>query len=202
MSWSLTRIAAPEKPAVSLDRAKLHLRVEHDAEDALIAGYVEAATGYCEDFQLRSYVEQQWRLTLPRFPKGGRIIRLPRPPLISVDAIAYVDPDGEIITLPPTSYLVDTDSAPGRVHLGAERWPPTARGAMNAVTITYTTGYGEDDEDVPGAIQAAILLMVGSLYEHRESVTVGTGPSFRLPLTVENLLYPQKVWNLDPLGGC
>lgn len=35
--------------SISLDEAKQHLRVDHDEEDTLIQGYLDAAAQYCLD---------------------------------------------------------------------------------------------------------------------------------------------------------
>lgn len=195
--WSLEQVEEPGEPVVTLEEAKLHLRVEHDAEDSLIASYIAAATEHAEVYQLRSILERTWRLTLPRFPRGGRFIRLPRPPLQSVTSITYIDPDGAEQTMDSSAYLVMSD---GRVLLAAEGWPRTAS-RQDAVRITYVAGYGEGG-DAPQATRAAILLLVGHLYENRESVTVGTGPTFKLPMSTEYLLSPYRLFERDPLGGC
>lgn len=195
--WSLEQVGEPGAPVVTLEEAKLHLRVEHDAEDSLIASYIAAATEHAEVYQLRSLMERTWRLSLSRFPSGGRIIRLPRPPLRSVTSIVYIAPDGSEQTLDAEHYGHATD---GRVFLATDAWPRTAR-QEDAVRITYVAGYGEGG-DAPQATRMAILLLAGHFYENRESVTVGTGPTFKLPMSTEYLLYPNRTFARDPLGGC
>lgn len=195
--WTLEQVDEPGDPVISVDDAKLHLRVEHDVEDDLIAGYIAAATEHAEVYQLRSILERTWQLTLPRFPRGGRFIRLPRPPLQSVTKIDYTDRAGNAQVMDPSHYRAMTD---GRVLLATDGWPRTAE-AADAVRITYVAGYGEGG-DVPQATRAAILLLAGHLYENRESVTVGTGPTFALPQGTEYLLYPYRLFERDPLGGC
>lgn len=194
--WSLEQVGEPGAPVVKLEEAKSHLRVEHDAEDTLIESYIAAATEHAEVYQLRSLMERTWRLTLPRFPRGARCIRLPRPPLQSVTSIVYTDPDGNEQTMDAGHYRVMTD---GRVLLATDGWPRVAS-EQDAVRITYVAGYGEGG-DAPEATRAAILLLAGHFYENREAVTVGTGPTFRLPLSTEYLLYPYRQFERDPLGG-
>ena len=198
--WTLERLAEPAEPAVSLIEAKLHLRVDHDAEDSLIERIIRAATERAEEIQGRAYVTQTFRLGLPRFPRG-RVIYLPRPPLQSVEQITYLDPAGEEQTLSPDTYRADPAAVPGRVILrrGAA-WPETAD-EPDAVRITYAAGYGDTGAAVPEETRAAILLFVGHLYEQREAVTVGTGPTFQLAYGPEYLLWPDRVFPFDPLGG-
>lgn len=197
--WSLRQTIAPAEPLVSLAEAKLHLRVEHDAEDALIERIVEAATERAEVMQARAYVTQTFRLTLSRFP-AGRILRLPRPPLQSVSEITYLDTDGTEQTLDSTSYRVDADAEPGRLILNADTSWPNAANEVDAVRVTYVAGYGAA-ADVPEQIRSAVLLFVGHLYENREAITVGTGPTFELAFGPEYLLWPNRVFAFDPLGA-
>jgi uncharacterized phiE125 gp8 family phage protein len=199
MSWSLVRTTEPSTPVVSVSDAKIHLRVDHNTEDQLIARIVDASTEQCESFQRRAYCTQTWRLTLPRFPHG-RVIRLPRPPLQSVDSITYRTPGGDTVTLSTDAYRINGDATPGEVILNrGHSWPSTAY-EPDAIQITYVAGYG-DAADIPAAERSAVLLYSGHLYENRETVTVGTGPTFRLPMGPEYLLYPNRVFEFDPLGA-
>lgn len=199
MTWTLVQVQKPAAPAVSLEEAKLHLRVEHDVEDSLIKRIVAAATERAEEIQARAFVTQTFRLGLPRFPRG-RILRLPRPPLQSIESIRYLDSAGTEQEFPAGAYRVDTDAVPGRVILKrGHSWPATAN-EPDAVTVTYVAGYG-GPEAVPEEQRAAILLFVGHLFEMREAVTIGTGPTFKIAYGPEYLLWPDRVFPFDPLGG-
>jgi hypothetical protein len=44
----------------------------------------------------------------------------------------------------------------------------------NSVSETWWAGYGTDGTAVPAAVRSAILMIVGSLYEHRSAVLPGT----------------------------
>ena len=197
--WTLERTVAPAVPVVDLAEAKLHLRVEHDAEDALIDRIVTAATERAEEIQSRAFVTQTYRLSLPRFPHG-RIIRLPRPPLQSVTAITYADTDGTQQTLATSDYRVDTAAVPGRIILNRDAAWPSVADEPDAVRVTYVAGYRDAGSDVPEEQRAAVLLFVGNLYECREAISVGTGPTFKLAFGPEYLLWPDRVFGFDPLG--
>ena len=60
-----------------------------------------------------------------------------------------------------------------------------------ALSITYTAGFG-GAADVPDDIIQAAHLMVGNWYEHREPVVVGTIAS-ELPLSVQRLIDKNRV---------
>jgi hypothetical protein len=48
---------------------------------------------------------------------------------------------------------------------------------------------------VPAPIKAAVLLMVGDLYENRETVAEGAPAPVEMSMTVERLLSPYRVWS-------
>ena len=116
------------------------------------------------------------------------MIRLPKPPLIAVSSITYVDACGLTQTLDPSLYLVHAGGITQGVIAPAygKIFPPT-RCQLDAVKVTYTAGYGPASA-VPQGIVQAILLCIGHWYEHRTAVAEGSwGP---IPRGVEALLAP------------
>lgn len=186
------RLASPpaEEP-VSLDEAKLHLRIDHSEEDALIAGLIGAARRHIEETVLsRALITQTWELYLDRFPAKA-IIKLPRPPLQSVESIKYTLEDGSEATFSASNYIVDNVSEPGRIVLKRDAsWPADTLIPVNGVKVTFAAGYGDDPADVPDPIKQAMLLLIGDLYENREESIVVQGLQVqRLPFGVQSLLY-------------
>lgn len=184
-----TLVAAPAAEPLSLSEAKLHLRVDVDADDLLITALIQAVRQWAEGVTNRALITQEWALTLPAFP-GCSLIRLPLPALLAVSSIEYLDADGDEMILNAADYHVVTSLLPGAVHLAdGKSWPSTAT-HPEAVTVTYTCGYGATAAAVPAAIRAAMLLQLGDLYANREAAIVGTirteNPS------AKNLLAPYR----------
>lgn len=180
---ALRLITGPVNP-VTLAEAKAQCRA-NDAEDDLIAIYMASAMEHIDGRNGvlgRAIATQTWELSYDAFPAGP--IELPLPPLQSVTSIAYYDADGVLRTLDPTEYVVDTESDPGWVA-PADSWPATYD-TLNAVRIRFVAGY----ETTPAPVRAAMLLLTGELYAHREG-------SVEAALTrnpaVERLLFPFKV---------
>lgn len=102
-------------------------------------------------------------------------IRLPKPPLISVDAIRYVATDGTQTVLATNQYAVDATSLPARIQPAyGIPWPVT-RVVPRAVEVDFTCGYATTDDLLPSdkaALVAATLLRVGDLYRNREAQIV------------------------------
>lgn len=188
---SLKISVQPATEPVTLDDAKLHLRVDGTDEDVLIQSYITAARVYCEGIQNRAFVTQTWELWLDSFP-GTDIIEIPLPPLQSISSIKYYDASNVEATFAAASYFVDVKSEPGRVCLNdGYSWPSTTLRAINGVCVTFVAGYGADVL-VPQSVKQAILLLVSHFYEHRESVT--DKPLTDVPMAVDALLGMERVW--------
>lgn len=172
---ALRLITAPAFEPVTLDEAKLHLRVDHDEEDALISSLIMASRTFVEQFTGRALVEQTWELVIDEFPI--REIEIPRPPLISVNSVKYDDSSGTEQTLSTSDYSVDNVSEPGWVVPVVSGWPGVFEG-INSVRINFVAGYASNNspptDTIPASLKAAVLLQLGNLYENRESQVVGT----------------------------
>lgn len=165
------------------------MRVDASDEDTYIGALIKAAIEWCERFTKRSFVQTTWQLQLDQF---ATLIELPRPPLISVDQVDYVDTSGVSQTLASSVYQVDTKAEPGRLCEAYGQTWPTTRDQIAAVTITYKAGYGATAASVPDAIVHAVKLLVAHWFESREPVITGTIVT-PVPLTVERLLWPYRV---------
>lgn len=163
--------------------------VENDLLNALIT----TARQYAEGFQRKAFVTQTWELWLDAFPNKD-YIKIPLPPLQSVTSVKYYDTSDTEATFSSGDYFVDTKSEPGRVALNyGETWPTTALRPANGVCVTFVAGYGDAASDVPKKVKQAMLLLIGHLYEHRESVIIGTIVA-EVPMAVEALLWQDRMF--------
>jgi uncharacterized phiE125 gp8 family phage protein len=147
--WSLKQTVAPQAEPVSVAEAKAHLRVEITDDDDVIARLCAGARRRVERTIGRQLVTATWVLVkdffapidllLPRI--FGDLIRLPRPPLIEVLSVQYVDTAGVPQTLATTEYQVDALDEPGRLRPAFGKYWPATRWQLGAVTITYNAGY-------------------------------------------------------------
>lgn len=175
----LVRTVAPTVLAVSVEEARKYCRIPDDdhGEDATVEDLIAEAVDRCERVALRALLSQTWRLALDSFCDKsnfalwdaglGWLLEIPRPPLLSVTSLQYVDDDGVTQTLATTEYQVDTNEEPGRI------WPaygtswPTPRVQPNAVLVTYVAGYGTTAASVPREIRDRIKAHVHYCFEHR-----------------------------------
>lgn len=197
---ALVSYTAPTLYPITMAEARAHLRLDSHDENDLVSSLIGAATEYLQNQMGRSFVTQTWKLYLDSFPSGdGEAIRPPRPPLLAVSSISYVDTNGDTQTWSSAEYSVDTYTEPGRITCAyGYSWPST-RDIENAVCVTYTAGFGtsastaaQSQAAVPLSIKAAVKLLISHWYENREPVNIGniTTP---LPMTVESLIWQNKV---------
>lgn len=135
---------------------------------------------------------QTWEIALDAFPvacahNSGRpwdnAIVLPKPPLISVASIIYIDTTGATQTYDSSLYTVDDRSTPARiVPAYGTNWLAT-RAVPNAVVVQFTCGYGNPDASapvdpvsmIPDTTKTAMLQLIAHWYDNPEMVAADRG---------------------------
>lgn len=182
---------APAESVISVEDAKLHLRLDHDDEDELIASLIEAATLHCEDVARRAFVTRTLVGELDCWPMEDRIT-LPYSPAVSVVGITYIDEAGNSHTFDASNYLVNVNREPGLIILRRNvYWPTDELLEVGAIAVEWVAGYG-DAEDVPATYKAAVKLVLADLYENREAVNVAQGLSISTNPTIDRLLMTDR----------
>ena len=185
---SLKVITPPASEPLTLDEAKLHLRVDGTDEDSLITSLIVAARQGAEHLTGRALMPQTLELALDEFSDK---IKLPRPPFVSVTSVTYVDLMGDTQTLDASGFVIDDHSEPARIVRPYGVFWPFTRCQPNAVLIRYQAGYAHA-ATVPDEIKSWMLLRVGMLYANRESVA--TGVSVTSVPYVDRLLDAYRVY--------
>lgn len=171
---------------VDLDVAKLQCRIDGTTEDVFLTNQlIPAAFDRAELATRRQLLATTWRLVLDRFPACGWI-EIPKPPLIEVVSLTYLDTAGVSQTWGSSNYVVDRPQGPrcrrGRIALAdGVIWPAT-RSQINAITVTFRAGYVDDiaaaaaDQvpNVPSLLVQGLLMDIGTMYENRENFVIGT----------------------------
>lgn len=193
--WAVVEVTQPSVEPVTVDETKDRLRIDTTAEDTDIGNMIKAARQWTENYLSFALVQRQLRLYLDVWPASD-VIELPRSNLVSIDTVQYVDIDGNVQTWADTNYEADTASFVGRLLLDPDSDYPSIRAQRQAVMITYTAGYPDDNAsppdytaNIPQDIKDAIVLKVGEAYEFRENRqkmdSEYTGAA-------ENLLHPHR----------
>jgi len=174
--------------AITVAQAKEHLRITHSDDDTYIEALTLATSEWCEEFQRRVYVQRE---IVDYYDRFDMIIRPRKSPLVSVTSIQYYDSNGDLQTVDAADYRVDIISQPGRITEAYNAYWPDTRDMTNAVIVTYEAGYAAR-ADIPEEIKHAVKLMIGHLYENRESVT--SLSMVELPTGLKTLLSMKRVF--------
>lgn len=196
----ITIVTPPAMEPVDLAEAKLFAGVDIDDDDSFISSLITTARVWCETYCNSTFVTTQYQLSLSHFPWNTPyglyytmlshtpygMIRLPLPPLQSVDSITYEDPStGSVETLSPTLYRVQRGTR-GRICPAYGSTYPTTRHELDSVILTFTCGYG-DNTAVPQGIKTAICYMVKQAYYGIRSMEADSNA---IPIDLQNLLAP------------
>lgn len=187
---ALSLVTPPAVEPVSLAEAKGQLRLSLADDDALITELIAAARDYVETCTHRALITQTWDDKRDGFPAWSDAIWLPKPPLVSVTSVTYVDQNGVTQTWSSTLYTVDAPTGP-KARMGAivpnygQAFPST-RDVVNAVTIRLVAGYGAAATAVPAGLKAAMKLLI--------ETWLGGGSAAPIPAAVNALLWPFKAF--------
>ncbi|HET9087144.1 MAG TPA: phage head-tail connector protein [Acidobacteriaceae bacterium] len=201
---SLVQTVAPPVEPITLVQATNHLRVDAPEDFPNIQSYISSARDYIERYISKAIIQQQWTLGLNAFPfaqfnsysmssrryvedfyiNKAMAIFIPRPPLVSVQSITYVDGSGAPQTLDPTSYVVDGSVEPGQiVPSTGVFWPYPQAFTPNTVKINFTAGYPNvtitENDNVPALSPYSFALANQNIFGIT-SVSYSTGGALTL----------------------
>lgn len=164
---------------VTLAQVKAHLRADGTDEDALIGTYRLAAINYVAALCGRPLAGGTFRAEYERW---GDELTLPIAPVSAVSSVKYRDSTEVENTMSSADYIADVSVEPARVVLKyAKYWPTAILSPSRPILITFTAGYGITGPPAtpacPDELKAAIFLLCGHWYNHREAVVVGDNSS-------------------------
>lgn len=218
-AYSYTVTEPPAKLPVSLATAKQYLKVTSTADDNLITIFIGTATSYAEGFTRRDFITRTYETFRDFFSDsvsegyytfGGNPVlgatgindsgnvgfELRRSALISVDQIQYLSA-GVLTTVDSTTYYntFETDYSEVLTEPGSN-WPDDADRRLQAITITFKAGFGDDDTDMPAWVTDGILKHVANMYTNRGDCACGDASGGFLPLRAKSLYLQNRIENL------
>lgn len=157
-------ISGPAGEPVSLAELKAFLRIDSEAEDALLTALIPAARLTVEAAAGLILMRQTWRLVRDAWP-GERVLRLPLKPVLALEAVRIVDAAGDAASLDIAGFTLDAISDPPRLLRPADVAAPGAE--LNGIEIDLALGFGNSADDVPAALRQAVLRLAAHWFEHR-----------------------------------
>lgn len=170
-TYSYSLVTGPTGFAITDAEMEAHARA--NGQPAIqYQPYVYAAQAYTEKITNRKLITQTWKVFLDDWPCGDRM-RMPFGQLQSITHVKYTDTAGVQTTFSTDAWEISTSRDPGVLALSyGYSWPSTTLRVLDPIEIQFVCGW-TTAADVPYDLRAAILLMAGHLYAHRESVIVG-----------------------------
>jgi uncharacterized phiE125 gp8 family phage protein len=171
------RTAAPTVLAVTLEDAKMALRIDGSDMDVLVTMWTKGVIANLEHEVGQCMMEQTWEVRLPAFPgvpcwavgqpsprNLSAEISLPHP-VMEVTSVSYIDIDGATQTLAPEAYRINrtrytSTLSPAR----GGSWPATAEDDA-AVVVVAQCGYGDAPEATPEEVQLYILAKLAEQFD-------------------------------------
>mgnify|MGYP003149506738 CR=1 FL=1 len=169
--WNNVIDTEPTSEPIANSVMKNFLKVDTSADDDLIASMITTARQIVEQRARVQLLSATYKMNLDRFPIQTNWITLPISPLSSVTHIKYYDDTNTQQTWAASNYIVDDQSEPPRIRIAQSSTFPSTYARPNAVEIKYVAGYASTSAvGYPTALNAAIYLIVGHLYENRQDV--------------------------------
>lgn len=139
-------------------------------EDEFVENAIRAFADDAEEATQRALKLQTWQMVLSGFPASGQIV-LERPPLIDVLSLTYYDADNaaQELAVSPAEFSVVPSGRYSKAIVTpvAAATFPTTYTRQDAVTVTYTAGYEDDNDPELVRICTGIALAVGEFYKTR-----------------------------------
>lgn len=173
LTYSDIVTTGPTVEPVNVEDARRNLDLDDLYRDEDLELWITEARKAVE-YDARVALNTQTRsLALHCFPASDSFEVGTVSPLISVTSITYLDTAGASQTLATSVYKVDTARRPGVVWLKYTQTWPSTYGEANAVTVTYTAGYGPAASDVPEAAKTAMYLLMRYRLDNPDGYRVG-----------------------------
>ena len=161
-------IAATEN-AISDDKAKGHLKIDHADENDLVSDLLRAAQSAWEEDSGRILLDSTWEQAFEYWPIG--CFELDRYPVSAITSIKYTGEDGAEQTLSSSIYLLSAQPyRKPRVYLkNAQTWPSVTLQVGSPIKVRFKAG-DATVATIPQDILAAIKVKLGDLYADRDGM--------------------------------
>ena len=170
----------PAVEPVNLAYAKTFLRVDGDAEDALITDLITSARFSVEALCGQAMITR--RVLQTSDWKAGQPVPLTAMPARDIHAVRVVSRSGEIAALSPDHYSLNARCTPPQILFTG-----VSGSDIDLIEIEYAAGFGDAPQDVPVPLRQAVLLILAQSYQHR-----GDEADRPVPMMVDALLMPYR----------
>jgi len=127
---------------VTLAALKSRIKLTSTVDDSQLTGLITAAREFAERISNRCLAPRQFIDYRDCFPYPTKELQIPRPPLVSVDRVEYLEDDYQTwTTWDPSEYWVALSNIPAILQpRRGFTYPPTLMHTAGCVRITFTAG--------------------------------------------------------------
>jgi len=160
---------------VSLEQAKVWLRVDDDIEDDLVLSAIDAAVETVEKYTSRLLIPSTIKENFDRFAYRMHL----RWPPTSITSVTYIDENEAEQNL--EGFVPSVGNAYKEMRITTDTTFPSIGDTPYPITVTYESGY----DDVPAPLLTAVKLILGKIYENRSDERELQQVSTVIPTTAE-----------------
>ncbi|AIL64494.1 Phage gp6-like head-tail connector protein [Rickettsiales bacterium Ac37b] len=153
LKFNIKFLSSPNILPVSLEEAKLYLRIEHNYDDNFILNLIRCTYDTAINYTKLSLFTGILQVTLP---KTGIYVNLPYGPIQEIKSVKIIN-NNSFIELKKSDYTLQPDH--NTLHIRDTYHSPSV--------ITYQAGFGDKVLDIPPAIRQAMLMHLAALYDNR-----------------------------------
>jgi uncharacterized phiE125 gp8 family phage protein len=190
----IKQVSAPSSEPITLEKARLHLRLDTSGspashpDDSLVTALITAVRQNAEAYTGLTIAYSTYDVRADNFKDLE--FNLETWPINAIVSVSYVDTNDETKTLTSSDYELDTFTRPARLKAKDKAFPE-AKEVTVRFTAGFTDGQSPNPYPMPKTIESAMLLMLGNLYDNRESVS--NNQSYERPMSATYLLNPHRI---------
>ena len=198
----LKRIEIIDKEPISIEEAKIFLRIDHNDEDELISTLIQAARLSIESYTSRSLLREKWLFTINSgfalsrsdqeylsgsISKGINGIEFPRTPFVELVSASLIKKHNKEEI---KDFRIDESANIAKIHFQDNSKVKSCLDGV--IKLEFIAGYCASE--LPAPLKQAILSMLAYLYENRPAVNDNFG--MLMNNSVLTLIKPYKIYRL------
>lgn len=173
-------------PVVALAELKAHLRIEDEHEDAMLSGWLRAATEVIERELGQLLIARGVTEEVAMTASG---LRLARQPVVRIDSVA-VGVGDDWVELAPDGYAAVV-AGDGSVRLSV-----SADMAATRVRVSYLAGEAGSSNELPEFVRQSVIRIAAHWHANRDSAD-----ALAIPASVRRMLATVNAPRLRAIGA-
>lgn len=141
---------------IKIEDVKNFLRIDSINDDELLTRLIKSATKKCESYIGKSLITKTYKISFENCVLSK--VKLPYGPVQSISSVTSKDSLGNIEIIAPENYSLNTTTNTATFNYAV---------VNHIIEITYASGYGDLEMDIPEDIKQGLLFHIARLYDDR-----------------------------------